>query len=1084
MEGDVSEEVFDSQQGREHSVALQQEKREKLNLSEEVRGAQDVDSEATNTDSEATLSPTSPPSWTGVEPGCDYCGTESRPTDGTAPKPPLNAPSSPMKASIPSATALEPAAAEDDSPKPEEGIVTPPKAPQVELGVKEMTDTKSPEIPLPLTKERSHDTQQSESGEMLLSDLKSTGGLLDGDSEADRAEDQEVSEEECKRLLGSPVSSPAGTETGNQGENTAMMETNSEKSTSETANRNEAEEETSNADVPSSTPTQLQAPCESPTPLQSSSLPPSEMKHEEPHAHELDPKTVESESESKTTEPKLESELEPDLKAAQLLESESGDPLQRSEKAVEEIEAEEMEELPPTKRPKLDDANTVTELKILTEVSKPQSDLPHDVEEQAEEDRERREGVEDEGEPELPAESQNDVFSEPSEMMEVAPSENTPGSKNESDVSHTDEFQTSSSSPHGDSALQTSGKDSKTPDASVVGSDHDTNVTPPADACDELSHQKLPLASSVEKPPSSSEEEKATLIHGERLPSWSQFADAAVTDKTGVKNEQENITEVSPEPSSPGGKGSCDTGPGGKGSCDTGLKDVPITSENPAGGSTNTVKDPVFPKGDDRKGDDRKGDDRKGDDDAERHSPKHQSQEGSNITEQSDEHVNSSTSNSTIDEPQHESAPIAPQNRLSVDKPGFDRYQHRRRLSAQSLKHGKETGLDKKESKLRPKSQPWLPKGLFEADPISVKGSKKERSLEHERSGKEREKQEHFDERHGFRKARVPPGKPYRGGDPKVPAEKSKLAPHSRSYAPTNTSSHRHQRGSDTIPVQETPRARSREPSKPHSRPSSRQGHRTSPTPPGHFHSPTWSNQREVSPSSSIDDPLVVRPRSHHDPIKRWSPDDLDHRYTHSRRATEKRSHRSFDPHLTGSKKQRTSGFEISRKEQRGSRETSPEMRKYYSTTLDQEGWKLPEQDISSAERRRHREEEESNSRGRGGDIRRKSYESISDDDLVLNPADQDPTSNREDPISDRKSSSYTSVSKQHRSPWDSRKARKRRLSDGEELDEDDYGREGGTKHQKHEHKKWQKLGRKEGGKEHKQKRNTDEKHRHGYFKH
>ena len=384
---------------------------------------------------------------------------------------------------------------------------------------------------------------------------------------------------------------------------------------------------------------------------------------------------------------------------------------------------------------------------------------------------------------------------------------------------------------------------------------------------------------------------------------------------------------------------------------------------------------------------------------------------------------------------------------------------------------------------MRPKSQPWLPKGLFEADPISMKASKKERSLEHERPGREREKQEHFDERHGFRKAKVPPVKPYRGGDAKVPAEKSKLAPHPRSYPPTTTPSHRHQRGGDTIPAQEAPRARSREPSKPHSRPSSRQGHHTSPVPSSHYHSPTRSNQRESSPPFSNDDPLVVRPRPHHDPIKRWSPDDLDHRYTYSRRATEKRSHRSFDSHLTSSKKQRASGFEISRKEQRGSRETSPEMRKYYSTTLDQESWKLPEQDVSSVDRKRHREGEESNSRGRSGDIRRKSYESISDDDLILNPADHDQTSSREDPISDRKSSSYSSVSKQHRGSWDSRKARKRRVSASDDLDEDNYGREGGTKHQKHEHKKWQKLGRKE-GKEHKAKRNSDEKHRHGYFKH
>ena len=642
-------------------------------------------------------------------------------------------------------------------------------------------------------------------------------------------------------------------------------------------------------------------------------------------------------------------------------------------------------------------------------------------------------------------------------MMEVVPSKDTPGSKND--------LQTSPSSPHGDSVLQTLGEDSRVTDASVITSDPDTNVTSPADTCNESSYQKPPLTKSlpsVEGPPSSTEEEKTTLIHGERLPSWSQFAATSITENT---NEQEHGTKASPESPIPSG--------------DSGLKGVPPTTESPAGEvpSTNAVDDPVFPKGDDQKGDN-----------AESHSPKHQCRERSNTTRQTDEHVNCSTSDSAVNEPQEgpisQSASIAPQNRLSVDKQGFDRYQHRRRLSAQSLKHGKEAGLDKKETKVRPKSQPWLPKGLFEADPISMKASKKERNLEHERPGREREKQEHFDERHGFRKAKVPPVKPYRGGDAKVPAEKSKLAPHPRSYPPTNTPSHRHQRGGDTIPAQEVPRARSREPSKPHSRPSSRQGHHTSPVPSSHYHSPTWSNQRESSPPFSNDDPLVVRPRPHHDPIKRWSPDDLDHRYTHSRRATEKRSHRSFDSHLTGSKKQRASGFEISRKEQRGSREATPEMRKYYSTTLDQETWKLPEQDVSSVDRKRHREGEESNGRGRSGDIRRKSYESISDDDLILNPADHDQTSSREDPILDRKSSSYSSASKQHRGSWDSRKARKRRVSVSEDLDEDDYGREGGTKHQKHEHKKWQKLGRKEGGKEHKVKRNSDEKHRHGYFKH
>ena len=827
------EDVFDSQR----RGAVQQQEREKLSLREAVEEAQGFDSEATNTDSEATLSPTSPPSWTALEPGCDHCGMESRLNDGTGPKPPLNVPSSPMKASMPIAPGLEPAATEGDSPEPED-VVTPPKAPQ-ELDIKEMTDTLSPGITSPPTKEQCSHDQKQEPAETLLNDLKSTRGLLDGDSEADMADDREMSEEEGKRLLGSPVSSPAGTETGNKGGSMPVMET------SETADRNEVERETSHSDAPCS-PAQLQAPFESPSSLQCSSLPPSEMQHEESHAHESEPKAVELESDLKMTESELE--LEPDLKAAEL---ESVEPSQKSEEAAKEVEAEETEELPPTKRPKLDDPNTSPlnnlddstvapslELKVLAEVSKPQSDLLHDMEEQAEEDKGRREGMEDEGESELPAESQNaneSAFSQPSEMMEVVPSKDTPGSKNE--------LQTSPSSRHGDSVLQTSGKDSGVTDASV-SSDPDTT---PA-TCNESSFQKSPLTeslSSVERPPSSTEEEKTTLVHGERLPSWSQFAAASITDNT---SEQEHSTNASPESPSPIGHDSCDSD----------VKGVPSTTENPAGEvpSTDAVDDPVFPKGDDQKGDV-----------AERHSPKHQCREKSNITRQTDEHVNCSTSDSAVDEPQQEvppsqSASIAPQNRLSVDKPGFDRYQHRRRLSAQSLKHGKEASLDK-ETKMRPKSQPWLPKGLFEADPISMKASKKERSLEHERPGREREKQEHFDERHGFRKAKVPPVKPYRGGDAKVPAEKSKLAPHPRSYPPTNTPSHRHQRGGDTIPAQEAPRARSREPSKPHSRPSSRQGHHTSPVPSSHYHSPTRSNQRESSPPFSNDDPLVVRPRPH-----------------------------------------------------------------------------------------------------------------------------------------------------------------------------------------------------------------------------
>jgi len=60
---------------------------------------------------------------------------------------------------------------------------------------------------------------------------------------------------------------------------------------------------------------------------------------------------------------------------------------------------------------------------------------------------------------------------------------------------------------------------------------------------------------------------------------------------------------------------------------------------------------------------------------------------------------------------------------------------------------------------------------------------------------------------------------------------------------------------------------------------------------------------------------------------------------------------------------------------------------------------------------------------------------------------------------------------------------RKRRLSSGESMEEDDHGRGGGAKHQKHKHKKWQKMERKEVGKEHKMKRVSDDKHRHGHRK-
>lgn len=1102
--GHPAEEVEEVFEGRGKRLAV---RRQGITKSQS-ESAGEVDSEETDTDSEATLSPTSP-SWTGME----LASLQMKmPTTSAEPEPAV-------VGSVGEPTRLEEDLAADSAEqlpstlKDQDGP-TEPKSPQLEGGIEESSGAGTPSLKQEERSNCSHEQQLTEATDMpAASDnpqpFLDSGGVADG---AD-GQEKEVSEEEEKKLLDSPVPSPVSTKTQNEEASMVVMETNAGKTTSKTPDEDTVEMDAHHSDA---SPTQVQPEFESSLPLQPSSPQPSEVP--ESCSQELDPKSTVLVPESKIAELEPESkatesgpELEPELR---LSESETAKPSQGSEEAM----TTEAEELPLAKRPKFDDStsphNDLGESLVPNDtVPSPHSETPpetlepqlplHDtaslevtasvedtasVENEVKGNLEKMDGGEDEEEPGTLAESQDtdavplaehNVLPrlQPQDSKEEVQSEST--QECEKTVAQMEDMQPSTCSPCRDSDLQTSGAGSaNVTDTDAIGFPlpaEGKDMTSPADVGDHSSSiDNSPPP--VEEPPSPKKEQNTTLI-GQRLPSWSHFA-ATASD-----------TRVSPDPI-------ISLSPEHRGSFDEELKaisppmDCGIDKSSP---SLTTGDDQVFSKDD------------SGANNVQKHSscsPKHQRSEGVDTTRQDpSEHVSHSTNDATLESqqgtPTPTSAPIVPQNRLSVDKPGFGRYQ-RRRLSAQSLKHARDMKLesDERQAKKRPKPyhDRWLPGGLFDADPPPVKPTRRERVLEHEHDWPLGRKRERDDERHGFRKTKVMPSSKssshsYHGASTKTSAERTMLTnhpPHPRSYPPVDVPHKRHQRGGDLVSSQDQSRSHSREPSKPRSRPPSRQSRHASPVQSSHFHSPTWSNQREFSPLSADDESPAVRPRTHREPHKQWSPDDSNHHrergYTHAKHSAQKRGHQVYDSHLGASKNHHASGFENLRKERRdggGSRSASPERRKHHFGQLDQESRKGLEKSVSSVGRNRPLHEEG----GRSGDLRRKSYESISEDELTFDLADQEPSSSREDQHGSEKKSSYEAGIEQQRSSWGSRMERKRRLSSGESVEEDDHGRGGGTKHQKHKHKKWQKMERKEVGKEHKMKRVSDDKHRHGHRK-
>ena len=1204
------EEVFEGR-GKPSVIPLQKTRRSGS------ENAGEVDSEATDTDSEATLSPTSP-SWTGME----LAGMGLKvPTSAAEPEPAavesVSEPTRPEEdlTALDSAVQLPPALNSAEQLPPAlkgQGSSTQPKSPpQVDDGIRESSEADLLQIPSVKEEECPSCNQEqklTETAAMLNDALDNPQPFLDGDSVTDRVDGQKegVSEEEEKNLLDSPSPSPVSTKTQNEETSSVVMETSVDKTTSRTPDEEDMDAHDSDAH-----PAQVQPECELPCPPQPSSPLPSEVV--ESSSLELDPKSADLAPELKTmdlelvlkpVEPEPESaELEPELKP---LEPETTDPSQQNEEATkteeelriaefepelkpsesdttnpsqqneEATKAEAEEELPLAKRPKLDDDSSPHEdlgeslvpssavlSEVPTEALGPQSPL-HDaasVEDTAKCHQEIMDDEEHKGELNALAKSQDtsavpladpNVLLQPQDSMEVVQKESTPDC--DKAVTQMEDTQPSSCSPCGDSELQTSGAgsdnvtdtnttgsplpsgdnitdtgsplpsgdnitDTGSPlplgaggdnitdtnrtgsplplgaggdnitdtnttgsplpfpdnitDTNTIGSPspaEDKDVTSPANAGDQSSSQKSPIDKSpapVEPPLSPSKEQDTTLI-GQRLPSWSHFA-AAASD-----------TRVSPDPA-------LALSPEHRGSFDEELKAISPPTECGVDPSLITSDDdPVFEKDGA---------------DEEKHSscsPRLQRPEvgdASRVHSGYSEHVSHSTSGISLESDKGEPkslppAPIGPQNRLSVDKPVFGRYQRQRRLSAQSLKHAREVKLelDERPGKRRPKPRhERLPRGLFDADPPPVKPPRRDRVLEHEHEWPLGRKRERDDDRHGFRKTKVMSSSKssshsYHGAS----AERTTLAnhpPHPRSYPPVDVPLRRHQRGADRGPSQDPSRSHSREPSKPRSRPPSRQSRHTSPVMSSHFHSPTWSNQREFSPLSDDDESPAVRPRPHHEPHKQWSPDCNHHRdrgYAHSRHTAQKRGHQlqGHDSHLGASKNHHASGFEVSRKERRdggGSHSASPERRKHHFALLDQESQRALEKSVSVGRKRPLHEEG-----GRSGDLRRKSYESISEDELTFDLPGQEPGSSREDLHSLERKSSCEPGLEQRRGSWGSRMERKRQLSSGESMEGDDRGRRGGIKHHKHKHKKWQEW---EVGKEHRTKRGSDDKHRHGHRK-
>ena len=450
------------------------------------------------------------------------------------------------------------------------------------------------------------------------------------------------------------------------------------------------------------------------------------------------------------------------------------------------------------------------------------------------------------------------------------------------------------------------------------------------------------------------------------------------------------------------------------------------------------------------------------------------------------------------DLPPKSSLPAPPQNRLAISKSGFDRYQHRKQLMKQGRDPKREDwGQGRKRPKPSAGAQSWGPRGLFEVDPKEIwreKGEK--RPLERPPL-----REELLDERsHPFRKAKPAVSRPHGSGGQQRPplSERSKYAPHSRPQIPEDPS-HRHPR-----PPQDS-RGHS---SKLKGHPPSRQGSSGSSPVANHYdqhhpHSPErMAREREGFSPLSDDD------RTAHQKYQRQSSEMSYEQHKEKGIPPSKHiSHRSGHKHHTGLeshpplRKQRSPGYEGQQPPRRewkgekggpGSQGTSPERRKHRGDaeligpeTTASVG--LMESSSKHSRKRRHDEEgrlvatagRDRDREKERADIRRKSYESISDDEMVFDSS-RESSSVRDDRRSSERRSSHDSIPEYWGGVW--RKERKRRLSGGESEEEEESLR--APKHKKHSHKSHKEKWRKTEGKDHKAKWSSEEKQRPGNHKH
>ncbi len=438
-------------------------------------------------------------------------------------------------------------------------------------------------------------------------------------------------------------------------------------------------------------------------------------------------------------------------------------------------------------------------------------------------------------------------------------------------------------------------------------------------------------------------------------------------------------------------------------------------------------------------------------------------------------------------------SPVAPQNRLPVGRPGFDRYQHKRLLK----KHGggKDLKPEERKKRVRPSPQevagPW-PKGLFEVDPQEMRGreaGEKSRSAANvdrlppppslllPQPPTRGDREERSTDR-GPRKTKpssaTHPSQGYQSLSGLQKASGERRSFHPRSYTPDETQLHRHSK--EDVRVQPDGRPQPRDPKKIRGRPARQEGSGNL-APANRFDQqgyPPREREREdrereeFSPLS--DSEGSSKHTSYSEPHKKWPGEDLREQRGNSnssRYGSKQKGGHRFEP-----KKQRSPDFEtpVVRKEWKSersgsSRGSTPERRKYEKTPV---GAETPSgTSLAYKSRKRSREEDS----GASEVSRKKSYESISEDELVFD-------NNVRHPWEERRGS-HESLLEPKPTSSSGPKERRRKLSSSGSSGEEDL-QPMKPRHKKHKHNKdkWR-------HKEHKKWGSADDKYnsRHSYRK-